>query len=95
MNENVLHIFYRSLHNGTGYLGRNRIHVHNHFSINLKSCDVACVKKVLRDKFSPSAEVTQVCIHIHELLDSVNNHSTVDGFTLDDVKAMLGALCEN
>ena len=36
-----------------------------------------------------------MCVHIHELLDIVIMQSTIDGFSSDDVKAMLGELCEN
>ena len=31
-------------------------------------------------------------VHIQKLLDIVNNQFTVEGFYLDDVKAMLGEL---
>ena len=36
-----------------------------------------------------------MCVHIQELLDIVNNQSTLEGFNLDDVKVMLRELCEN
>ena len=46
-------------------------------------------------RFSPATEVVQMCVHIQELLDIVNNQSTLEGFNLDDVKVMLRELCEN
>ena len=76
-------------------VGRNRVYVYSHFSIDLNYCDVLHAKNVLCDRFSPSTEVLQMCVHIQELLDIVNNQSTLEGFNLDHVKAMLRELCEN
>ena len=45
--------------------------------------------------FQPSTEVVHMCVHNQELLDIVNNQSTLEGFNLDDVKVMLRELCEN
>ena len=94
-NGEVSQIFSRALHSAVVFLGRNRVYVYSHFSIDLNYCDVIHAKKVVYDKFSPPTEVVQMCVHSQELLDIVNNQSTLEGFNLDDVKVMLRELCEN
>ena len=49
-----------------------------HIHFDLKYCDVSHVKKGISDRFSTFTEVSQVCVHIRELQDIVNNQSTAE-----------------